>query len=270
MSLVFSTHRLGQKIQGLGPGVQTCVEMTSTTPGLQYDSHQGPIQLYRQGQWDRDRAYSIYLPKTGHLGTCWGMGNCQGDFPQETSATAIEPLTPRLGCLLFLSCSPSVVGTGGWIDLPTGVCIPSLSSPKSSKTSRTTEKRGWGADNCPYLSISSALLIITISCVQAASKAVYETINNNPITSTRPRHKDFTCINALNTLSHQLIQRWLSLASLQRNVEKALEQLGTHMAAEHVWGLSSCMNTPATHTHERKVWVSASQVFKYPLVLPKE
>ena len=55
-----------------GPGVQTCVGMTSTTPGLQYDSHQGPIQLYRPGQWDGDREYSIYLPKAGYLGTCWG------------------------------------------------------------------------------------------------------------------------------------------------------------------------------------------------------
>lgn len=35
---VFSTHRLGQKIKCLGPGVQTCVEMTSITPGLQYES----------------------------------------------------------------------------------------------------------------------------------------------------------------------------------------------------------------------------------------
>lgn len=78
------------------------------------------------------------------------------------------------------------------------------------------------------LSLSpSALLIITTSCVQAASKAVYETVNNNPITSTRPRYKDFTCINALSILSHRLIQRWLSLASLQRNDEKAQEQLGT-------------------------------------------
>lgn len=60
-------------------------------------------------------------------------------------------------------------------------------------------------------------------CIQGSLWAV----NNNPITSTRPRYKDFTCINALSILSHRLIQRWRSLASLQRNDEKAQEQLGT-------------------------------------------
>lgn len=92
----------------------------------------------------------FYVPQKG-----WSPRNmlgvwvsCQGDFPQETSATVTAPLTPKLSCLLLLGCSPSVVDTGGQTELPTGVNIPILFEKRESgpsfisrapKISRMTE-----------------------------------------------------------------------------------------------------------------------------------
>lgn len=127
----------------------------------------------------------MHLPRTGHLGTSsisqglghlgtrWGCvwANCHGDFLEETSASVTELLTPRLGCLMFLGCSSSVVGIGSLTDLLIGVSIPILCSfiSKVLKTSR----------NLPVIS-TPLLLNITTWCVQAIPKVgCYETINNN-------------------------------------------------------------------------------------------
>lgn len=108
----------------------------------------------------------MHLPRTGHLGTssisqglgylgtrwCCVWASCHGDFLEETSATVTELLTPRLGCLMFLGCSSSVVGIGSLTDLLIGVSIPSLCSfiSKVLKTCRNTKKRG-GVISTPLL-----------------------------------------------------------------------------------------------------------------------